>query len=57
LQIGKKYDLRGENFHGLFAFAMPKDATAPNFTEIAFAISHKTTKFALKSFLLYDTCE
>ena len=46
LQIGEKYDVRGENFCGLFAFAAPKDATLPNFTEKTFANSHKTVKFS-----------
>ena len=27
LRIGEKYDFRGENFHGLLAFAAPKDVT------------------------------
>ena len=31
---------------GLLAFAMPKDATPPNFTEKSFANSPKTAKFA-----------
>ena len=30
-RIGEKYDFRGENFHRLLAFAVPKDATPPNF--------------------------
>ena len=43
------------NFQGLtFAmptFAMPKDATLPNFTEKTFASIHKTAKF-MKAFSL-----
>ena len=46
LQIGEKYDFRRENFHGLLACAMPKDAMPPNFVEKTFANSHKTAKFA-----------
>ena len=46
LQIGEKYDVRGDNFCGLFAFAVPKDATLPNFTEKTFVNSHKTAKFS-----------
>ena len=46
----------GENFHGLLAFAVPKDTTPQNFVEKTFANSHKTAKFAkvfsLESFLL-----
>ena len=53
LQIGEKYDVRGENFCGLLAFAVPKDATLPNFTEKTFVNSHKTAVFSLKSFPLY----
>ena len=53
-----KYDFRGENFSGLLAFAAPKDAMPPNFTEKTFANSHKTVKsakvFSLESFPLYD---
>ena len=54
-RIGEKYDFRGENFHGLLAFAVPKDATLPNFTEKTVTNSHKTAKirksfFSLKSF-------
>ena len=53
-----KYDFCGENFCGLLAFAAPKDATPPNFTEKTFANSHKTAKsakvFSLESFLLYS---
>ena len=41
----------------MLAFAAPKDATLPNFTEKTVANSHKTTKFAkvfsLESFPLY----
>ena len=41
------------------SLVLQKDATVPNFVEKAFAISHKTLKFAkvfsLKSFLLYGT--
>ena len=43
-RIGEKYDFRGENFHGLLAFAVPKDATLPNFTEKTVTNSHKTAK-------------
>ena len=47
-QIGKKkYDFRGENFHGLFAFATPKDTTPQNFVEKTFMNSHKTEKFMI----------
>ena len=39
------------------SLVLQKDATVPNFVEKAFAISHKTLKFAkvfsLESFLLY----
>ena len=56
-RIGEKCDFRGENFHGLLAFAAPKDATPPNFAEKTFADSHKSAKFtkvfSLKSFPLY----
>ena len=56
-QIGEKYDFRGENFHRLLAFAVPKDATPQHFAEKTFMNSHKTTKFtkvfSLKSFPLY----
>ena len=55
--IGEKYDFRRENFRRLFTFAMPKDATPPNFAEKTFENSHKSAKFAkvffLESFLLY----
>ena len=52
LQIG---DFCGENFHGLLAFAAPKDATLPNFVEKTFANSHKTAKvFSLEIFPLYS---
>ena len=55
-----KYDCR-ENFRGLLAFAVGKDATPPNFVEKTFAYSNKTAKFAkvfsLESFLLYSTWE
>ena len=57
LQIGKKYDFHRENFHGLLACAVPKDATPPNFVDKTFANSHKTVEFAkvssLESFPLY----
>ena len=47
----------GENFHGLLAFPVPRDATPPNFAEKTFANSLKTAKFAkvfsLESFPLY----
>ena len=43
-RIGEKYDFRGENFHGLLAFTVPKDATLPNFTEKTVTNSHKTAK-------------
>ena len=46
LQIGEKYDFDRENFHGLLACAVPKDAMPPNFVEKTFANSHKTAKFA-----------
>ena len=56
-RIGEKYDFRGENFHGLLASAVPKDATPPNFAEKTFTNCHKTAKFAkvfsLESFPLY----
>ena len=59
LQIGEKYNFRGENFRGLLTSAAPKDATPPNFAEKTFANRHKTAKFAkvfsLKSFPLYGT--
>ena len=45
LRIG---DFRGENFHGLFAFATPKDTMAPKFVEKTFANSHKTTRNSQK---------
>ena len=42
----------------MLAFAAPKDAMPPNFTEKTFANSHKTVKsakvFSLESFPLYD---
>ena len=50
---------KGENFCKLLAFAVPKDATPPNFAEKTFMNSHKTAKFVkvffLKSFPLYST--
>ena len=45
-RIGEKYNFCRENFHGLLAFATPKDATPPNFAEKTFTNSHKTAKFA-----------
>ena len=45
LWIGEKYDFHGEIFRRLHAFAVPKDATLPNFAEKTFENSHKTTKF------------
>ena len=48
----KKYNFRGENFHGLLAFATPIDATSLNFTETTFTNSHKTVKF--ESFPVYS---
>ena len=57
LRIGGKYDFCQENFHGLLAFAAPKDAMPPNFAEKTFVNSHKTAKFAkvcsCESFPLY----
>ena len=44
LRIGEKYDFREENFHELLTFAIPKDATPPNFVEKTFANSHKNAK-------------
>ena len=48
-----------ENFHGLLAFAAPKDAMLPNFEKKTFVNSHKTAKFAkvfsLESFPLYGS--
>ena len=42
-------------------FAVPKDASPPNFAEKTFAYSHKTVKFVtvffLKSFPLYSITE
>ena len=32
LQIGEKYNFRGENFRRLLAFTVPKDTMHPNFT-------------------------
>ena len=41
-RIGEKYDIRGENFRKLLAFAAAaKDATPPNFAEKTFAKCHK----------------
>ena len=45
MRIGEKYDFHGENFRRLLAFAVPKDATSPNFVEKTFTNSHKTAKF------------
>ena len=57
MQISEKYNFRGENIHRLLAFAVPKDATPPNFVEKTFVNSYKSVKFmkvfSLKSFLLY----
>ena len=57
-QIGEKYNFRIENFHGLLAFAMPKDTMTQNFAEKTFANSHKTMKFtkvfSLEIFPLYS---
>jgi len=54
----KQKGYRGENFHGLLAFATPKDTMAQNFEAKTFTNSHKTAKFAkvfsLKSFPLYS---
>ena len=59
LWIGEKCDFCRENFRGLLACAVPKDATPPNFMEKTFANSHKTAKFvkvfSLESFPLYNT--
>ena len=59
-RIDEKYDFRGEKFCGLLTFAVPKDATPPNFAEKTFSDSHKTPKFAnvfsLESFTLYGSC-
>ena len=56
-RIGEKYHIRGENFHGLLAFAAPKDGTPQNFMKKTFTNSHKTAKFAkvfpLENFPLY----
>ena len=58
-RIGEKYDFRWENVRRLLAFATPKDATHPNFTEKTFANSHKAMKFMTvfspESFLLYSS--
>ena len=40
-QFGEKNDFRGENFHGLLAFAASKDTTLPNCEEKTFTNSHK----------------
>ena len=59
LQIGEKYDFRGENFCGLLVFAAPNNVTSPNFVMKTFANSHKTMKFvkvcSLESFPLYSS--
>ena len=34
-RIGEKYDIRGENLHGLLAFAMPKDGTWIRFAAVS----------------------
>jgi len=56
-QIAEKYDFRGENFHGLLAFSMPKNTTPQYFADKTFANSHKTAKFTkvftFKNFPLY----
>ena len=43
----------------IFACAVPKDTTPPNFVDKSFANSHKTAKFvkvfSCESFLLYGT--
>ena len=44
-RIGEKYNFHRENFRGLLAFAVPKDAMPPNFVEKTFVNSHKTVKF------------
>ena len=58
MQIGEKYDFRGENFCGLLVFAVP-NVTSPNFAKKNFANSHKTMKFvkvcSLESFPLYSS--
>jgi len=55
-QIGEKYDFRWKKFHGLLAFAGPKDAII-QISWRKFSQSHKTAKFAkvfsLESFPLY----
>ena len=54
----KKKDFCGENVCRLLPFAVPTDATPPNFVEKSIANSHKTVKFvkvfSLESFTLYD---
>ena len=59
LQIGEKYDFRGENFRRLLVFSMPKDVMPQNFAEKTFANTHKTLKFvkvfSLENFPLYSS--
>ena len=54
----EKYGFHRENFRILLTFAVPKDATPPNFAEKTFVNSHKTAKFtkvfSLESFPLYS---
>ena len=49
--IGEKYNFCRGNFHGLLAFAAPKDAMLPNFMEKTFVNSHKTAEFVKVSSL------
>ena len=55
-RIGEKYNFR-EKTLWISCFAIPKDATCPNFAENTFTNSHKTAKFVkvffLESFPLY----
>jgi len=39
-RIGEKHDFHGENFRGLLAFVVSKDATFPNFAEKTFVNSY-----------------
>ena len=53
-QFGEKYDFRGENFHGLLAFAASKDTTLPNCEEKTFTNKlQNPQKFSASKFSRY----
>ena len=52
MQIGEKYDICRENFHGLVAFAAPKDSTPQNLWRKLSQIATFAKVFSLESFPL-----